>query len=144
MITTSELKNYAFTIQIPSFKKINYKGVYQPYKDLSELEQEDFIYSTVRIILKDETSHFEIKFEKHKDGRTHAHGTIYQITNEDIEQFKESVCYVLGVKSPKQKSECCFCIPILFSHGWSEYITKEEVKEDIRDFSKYLFGKLNK
>jgi len=145
MITTTELKNFAFTIQCPAFKKINYNGFYQPYMSLTSIEQEDFIYNMVRTVLKDETSHFEIKFEKHKDGRTHAHGTVYQISQEQLNDFKNSVCYIIGVKSEKQKNECCYCIPILCSYTWNNYINKEDqVENGIKDFSKYLFGKLKK
>lgn len=143
MITTEELKNYTFTIQIPAFKKIRYNDIYRPYKELSNQEQEDFIYRMVRNILRDETSHFEIKFELHKDGRTHAHGTIYELTQEQLEQFKDSVCHIIGVKSDKQKSECCYCIPILCSYTWDRYISKCEPGFEQRDFSKYLFGKIN-
>lgn len=149
MITTTELKNYAFTIQIPSFKNIQYKNIKQPYGKLQKIEQEDYIYTMVRNVLKDETNHFEIKFEEHKDKRMHAHGTVYQISQEQLNDFKESICYNIGVKSDKQKNECCFCIPILFSYGWNQYIEKGQIKEEdvditVKDFSKYLFGKLIK
>lgn len=142
MISTNELKNFAFTIQIPAFKKVSYNGVYQPFKELKPIEQEDFIYTLVRHSLSEfDNQHFEIKFEKHQDGRTHAHGTIYQLTQDQLDCFIDSVCFVIGVKSPKQKKECCFCIPILMSYDrWSMYINKDQVKE--KDYSKYLFGKI--
>lgn len=142
MISTSELKNFAFTIQVPSFKRVNYNGCFQPYKELKESEQEDFIYTLVRHSISEfENQHFEIKFEKHQDGRKHAHGTLYQLSDQQLEDFVESVCFVIGVKSPKQKRECCFCIPILMSYDrWNMYINKDVVKE--KDYSKYLFGKL--
>lgn len=138
-----ELKNYAFTIQVPSFKKVNYDGKYQVYKDLSNIQQEDYLYKLVRSSLSDnEHQHFEIKFELHKDGRTHCHGTVYQLTPNLLSEFQESVCFQIGVKSPKQKNECCFCIPILLSYGWEMYINKEQDEED--RYSKYLFkGKNN-
>lgn len=142
MISTSELKNYAFTIQVPSFKKVNYNEIYQTYKDLSSIEQEDYIYKLVRSAISDfDTEHFEIKFEKHKDGRVHSHGTLYNITEQNLEEFIDSVCFQIGVKSPKQKKECCFCIPILLSYDrWNMYINKDQPKD--KDYSQYLFGKI--
>lgn len=141
----TELKNYAFTVQCPAFKKVNYDGIYIPYKELTLQQQEDFLYRTVRnTFIDSENIHFEIKFEKHKDGRAHAHGTLYQFTPEQLDEFIDSVSFQIGVKSPKQKKEVCFCIPILCSYLWSEYIKKEDVKSQQLDFSKYLHGKLIK
>jgi len=143
----TELKNYAFTIQVPGFKKVNYDGLYVQYKDLTNEQQEDFIYRVVKnTFIDSETIHFEIKFEKHKDGRTHAHGTLYQFTGEQLSEFIDSVAFQIGVKSPKQKNEVCYCIPILCSYIWREYINKEQTKpgDDKLDFTKYLHGKLNK
>lgn len=134
-----EVKNYAFTIQVPPFKKINYDGQYIPYQDLTNDQQEDFIYRIVRnYFLDSENIHFEIKFEKHKDGRIHAHGTLYQFTAPQLEEFCDGIAFMIGVKSPKQKKEVCFCIPILCSYLWDEYINKEQKNEE-PDFSKYLF-----
>lgn len=145
MISISELKNYAFTVQIPSFKKVNINDIYKPYSEFTNEEQEDFIYKIVRHSISDfDNQHFEIKFEKHKDGRIHAHGTLYQLTENQIEDFKDSICFCIGVKSPKQKSECCYIIPILCSYVWDQYIHKEDDDSSRKDFSKYLFGKLNK
>lgn len=143
MISTNELSNFAFTIQIPSFKKVNFNDVYQPYMSLKETDQEEYIYKIVRASISDfSQQHFEIKFEKHQDGRVHAHGTLYQLKNEEIDDFVNSVCHFIGVKSPKQKRESCFCIPILFSYDrWNMYMNKEV--EKTKDYSKYLFGKLN-
>lgn len=141
-----QLKNYAFTIQIPAFKSVNYEGNYIRYKDLSNTEQEDFIYKTVRSGISElEHQHFEIKFEKHKDGRTHAHGTIYEMSDEDLNLFVDSVALLVGVKSPKQKKEVCYCIPILCSYIWDKYINKEQninvdLDEDIPEKT-YKFGK---
>lgn len=133
-----ELKNYAFTIQVPGFKRVNYEGLYIQYKELSNTQQEDFLYKLVRSALSDnEHQHFEIKFELHKDGRTHCHGTVYQLTETQLNEFKESVCFQIGVKTPKQKTDVCFCIPILFSYGWDLYCNKDQDEED--RYSKYLF-----
>lgn len=144
-MNTVELKNYAFTIQIPAFKRVNYNEVYTQYKDLTPSEQEDFIYRTVRTGISElQHQHFEIKFEKHKDGRIHAHGSIYEISSDDLELFESSVCSIIGVKSPKQKREVCYCIPILCSYIWDKYINKDQIEvkldEDIPD-NLYKFGK---
>jgi hypothetical protein len=145
MISTSELKNYAFTIQIPAFKKVNFNDIYQPYKDFSSEDQENFIYQIVRHAISDfDSQHFEIKFEKHKDGRVHAHGTLYQLSVAQIEDFTDSICFCIGIKTPKQKKECCYIIPILCSYVWDNYIKKEEEDSCRKDFSQYLFGKINK
>lgn len=134
----TELKNYAFTIQVPGFKKVSYEGQYITYKDLSNIQQEDYLYRLVRSSLSDnEHQHFEIKFELHKDGRTHCHGTVYQLTEALLNEFKESICFQIGVKTPKQKTDVCFCIPILYSLGWEMYCNKEQDEED--RYSKYLF-----
>lgn len=140
-----ELRNYAFTIQIPAFKKVRFEDQYQPYSLFDSEAQERMHYALIRNAISDfENQHFEIKFEKHKDGRVHSHGTIYQLTEEQLEDFVNSVCFCIGVKSPKQKRECCFCIPILCSYTWDSYINKEEDEGNRKDFSQYLFGKLNK
>lgn len=144
---TVELKNYAFTLQIPSFKKVKHQLKYVKYGDLKSIEQEEYLYGLVRSN-DDIIKHFEIKFELHQDGRTHAHGTIYQITEAQLNEFRQSVCFQIGIKSPKQMIDCCYCIPILFSYGWNLYCNKEQTDETIIDltdkYSKYLFkGKKN-
>lgn len=145
MISTTELKNFAFTIQIPAFKKVQYQGLYIAYRDLTETDQESFLYGLVRNAIADfDNQHFEIKFEKHKDGRKHCHGTLYQLTNNEIEEFINSISFCVGIKSPKQKQELVYCIPILCSYVWDTYINKEKDEDNRKDFSKYLFGKINK
>lgn len=145
-MNTVELKNYAFTIQIPAFKRVKFDELYQPYKEFDNDAQERMHYALIRNAISEfDNQHFEIKFEKHKDGRVHSHGTIYQITEYQLEEFVNSICYVVGVKSPKQKKEVCYCIPILCSYIWEKYINKDqkvEVKldEDIPE-NLYKFGK---
>lgn len=144
MISTSELKNYAFTIQIPSFKKVRFEDKYMPYASFDTDSQERMHYALIRNAISEfDNQHFEIKFEKHKDGRVHSHGTLYQLSEGQIEEFVDSVCFCIGVKSPKQKKECCYIIPILCSYVWDNYIKKEEEDSCRKDFSKYLFGKIN-
>jgi len=150
-----ELKNYAFTVQIPAFKKVNYDDLYLPYNTLSQHAQEDFIYKSVRSATSDLDISFEIKFEKHKDGRVHAHGTLHNITSEQLIDFKNSIGYLIGIKSQKQINDCCYCIPILCSYNqkiWNEYCNKESsgltpsdsngLAPEEKDYSKYLFGKI--
>lgn len=149
-----ELRNYAFTLQIPAFKKIKHYDNYKMFKDYSNLEQESILYEFVRIgaqSIRDwknsnENVSFDIKFEKHQDGRSHAHGVFYQICDAELQDIKKSIASLIGIKSEKQINDCCFCIPIFLSHGWNTYINKyqcnvSEPEEDTRDYSIYQFGK---
>lgn len=141
---TIELKNYAFTVQIPAFKKIKHFESYKPFKEFTQLEQESILYEFVRIGCDEICSSFDIKFEQHKDGRTHAHGVFYQISEDNLKDIKQSVGYMIGVKSEKQINDCCYCIPLFLSHGWNTYINKFQGGIEDKDYSKYLFGKLTR
>lgn len=143
-----DLKNFAFTLQIPAFKKIKHFENYKPFKDYLHSEQESILYEFIRIACSEICQSFDIKFEKHKDGRVHSHGVFYQITHDNLNDIKKSVGLLIGVKSEKQINDCCYCIPLFLSHGWNTYINKFQVTssssdEDEKDYSKYLFGKIN-
>ena len=147
-----ELKNYAFTITIPPFKRVTLLEQYAAYKDLTSDQQKDFITSIVKTACQDIIEYYEINFEYHKDLRIHAHGTIYAVSKDDLETFIDSIGSIVGVKTPKQKHTLCYCIPILKSYNeylWNNYITKDikvnaQATEGELDYSNYLFGKLNK
>lgn len=148
------IRNYAFTVQIPAFKRINYKGNYIQYKKLSSASQEDYIYSLVRTGTLELVESYEIQFEKHTDGRIHAHGSFYSLSDDAIEIIKKNIGFLVGVHTDKQINEVCYCIPILNSYNqtiWDNYTTKEQ-KDNVqanadekviieRDYSDYLFGK---
>lgn len=144
-MNTIELKNFAFTLQIPSFKKVRHFEHYKAFKDYPQLEQESILYEFVRIACSEICQTFDIKFEVHADGRKHAHGVFYQISSENLEDIKLSLAKLIGIKSEKQINDCCYCIPIFLSHGWNTYINKFQgsIVEDIeeKDYSIYQFGK---
>lgn len=149
-----ELKNYAFTIQVPPFKRvITEEGQYAVYKDLTNEQQKDYITHIVNVACHDIIKYYEMNFELHKDSRIHAHGTIYSVSTDDLESFIDSVGTLIGVKTLKQKKDLCYCIPILSSYAeycWNNYKTKDqkdnaqatEGESKSLDYSKYLFGKL--
>ena len=156
-----EKKNYAFTITIPPFKRVTLLEQYAAYKDLTTEQQKDYIRHVVSTAAYDIIEYYEINFEYHKDSRVHAHGTIYAVSNDDLETFIDSVGTLIGVKTLKQKNTLCYCIPILSSYAeycWNNYKNKDnnipligekdaqaiEGDKSILDYSKYLFGKLNK
>lgn len=139
-------KHFAFTVQIPAFKRINFDDKYVTFKSLSSLDQETFLYGLVRdvtqLMREDKPISYDIHFESHQDGRRHCHGTIYDIDSEQIDYFKKGIARVIGVKTEKQINECCFCIPQFFDKGWEAYKTKHQISEtDEIDFSIYQFGK---
>lgn len=144
-----DLKNFAFTLQIPAFKKIKHFDYYKPFKEFNSSEQESILYEFVRIGCSEICESFDIKFELHQDGRVHAHGVFYQITLDNLEDIKKSIGLLIGIKSQKQINDCCYCIPLFLSHGWTTYINKFQIPrsdtdENERDYSKYLFGKIIK
>lgn len=140
-----ELKSYAFTLQIPAFKKVRHYEKYMPYKDYTSQEQETILYETMRFSCSDvsEKISFDIKFEKHKDGRMHCHGVLHSISSSQLFEIKKNVGICIGVKTEKQINDCCFCIPLFLSHGWNTYMNKEQPKEEEIDYSEYRFGKTN-
>lgn len=134
--------SYTFTFQIPSFKKVNYNEEYKKYSSLTEDQQKDFIYN----IISSEVLITSIFYERHKDGRLHAHG--FYNSNMSKEHIQKAICLKLGIKADKQQKETFFNESCYDITAWDRYIKKDqsdEIKEiaspDAIDYAQYQFGK---
>lgn len=130
-----EKSNYAFTIQIPAFKKVyHFKyAKYATFDDDNQMQILDKLISNA--IYNYESIMYDITYERHKDGRWHAHGSIYRVDGGletwEIKQIQEHVCKNVGVKTQKQFNEVFCFVPIYAYAGWQTYIEKDLVPEEM-------------
>lgn len=137
-------KNWAFTLQIPSFKKVKYAGNQLAYKSLDFDAQKAFLKLCIDIPVErfDGENHieYEIYYEKHADGRLHAHGTFYNLTIDQIKCIQTIVCRdAVGISTLKQFDHVFNFLPIFNSIGWEKYSTKEVEPTDDDRFKEYGF-----
>ena len=117
--------DYAVTIQIPAFKKVNYNGIYKEYAKFSEEMQKelllDYLSKSLAGIQKN-----EVYFEKHKDGRYHLHTYFKHIEYDEIYKMQNHFCAEILRLRPKQFQQVFnFFTPDDF-HFWMTYCQKEQ------------------
>ena len=138
------MENYAFTLQIPRFKKVNFNGCYIPYGNLSNSNQELFMRTLLNRFIQDKfIKQYEAVSELHSDGRVHMHGTIYDLATSQHTALRECICLDIGIKQLKQQTEIFCILPIYHSLGWSKYCYKQfetdSPRSDEEKFERYLF-----
>ena len=150
------MENFGFTLQIPAFLKVCYKDIKLPYSKLSLENQESFLGSMLTDITQfpERQIPYEVNYEKHKDGRIHAHGTFGELEQSELLSMQNAFCSKLGIKKPKQQNEVFNWIPLYDYTGWKKYITKDqEINDDEgspkvncscdiwNSYNEYKFGK---
>lgn len=138
------MENYAFTFQIPRFKKVNFNSCYIPYGNLSNSNQVLFMTMILNKIIQDRfLKQYECVSELHTDGRIHMHGTIYMLSESQHQALREAVCLEIGIKALKQQIDIFCILPIYHSLGWNKYCYKQfeedSPRSDEEKFEKYLF-----
>ena len=138
--------NFAFTLMIPSFKKVNFNGAYIPYGNLSQINQLSFLKKLLEKVITDRfILQYDYVSERHQDGRIHLHGSIYGLSEGQHNSLREAVCLEIGIKQPKQQADIFCILPIYNSLGWSKYCHKQYEDEDDSPsadgerFNKYMF-----
>lgn len=120
--------DYAITIQIPPFKKVNHKGIYKQYSHFSENIQKELIQDYFKTSLGDILSN-ELYFERHQDGRFHMHTYLKSITYDDIYKVQHFFCADILKIRPKQFQQVFnFFKPDNF-HYWAMYCQKERLQD---------------
>lgn len=119
--------DYAITLAIPSFKKVNYLGKYKAYNLFPKEEQKMFItglfQTSVEFIL-DEECKSEIYIEEHADKRLHLHTYLKNVSYDTIYNIQEHLCRVLGIRPKQYQQVFNFFKPDSF-HYWMLYCQKE-------------------
>lgn len=124
-------ENFAFTLQVPSFKKVYYfqKKRFIDFDSSDQMGYLEFlIQKSIDKLDLDEGFEvtYDIVFEKHLDGRWHSHGTIFSVSLQQIQFIQSTVCKMVGVKTQKQFNEIFCFVPIYRYTGWQTYILKTE------------------
>jgi len=126
------MNNFAFTLQLPAFLKVPFGASKFTYAGLTPSQQEDVLTAGINHALEIVGYEYkrmidrEIYFEEHKDGRKHAHGTIKDLTEEDIVRVQTAFCLRFGIKKTKQMNEVFNYLPIFNACGWEKYSTKDQ------------------
>lgn len=135
--------DYAVTLQIPAFKKINYNGKYQAYHLFDGESQKNYLrYIILESYLKvvgDNAHGLLFHYERHtlcKYGRYHVHFTIPELLEHKIREIQEHICKKLGIKTLKQSMEIFYYITKR-SYGWEHYITKDSLADLESDLMNY-------
>jgi len=135
--------NYAYTLTIPSFKKVNYNDIYKKFSLFNIIEQQFILEGIITSHYTKFCEKYDIHFEEHKDGRYHAHGTFYNC--EDPSIIPMIICNSLGIKRPHQYEHYILVKIISNNEKWQEYVLKDDKQNSFqkKDYSNYKFGKRN-
>lgn len=117
--------NFAYTLQVPNFKQVNYNGKRKAFGKMTLTEQMDYLDYLKRMTEDDYLKQISITYERHKDGRYHAHGTIFNSSLPEMVQIQSSICIEVGVKTQKQFNEIFCYVPIYNMGGWDTYCKKD-------------------
>lgn len=128
--------DYAITIQIPPFKKVNYQGQYKAYKLFSAQAQKDFLKGLFELWVGfhlDTDFEADVFFEEHQDKRIHAHTYLKHITYDQIYNIQKSFCQNFGMREKQFQQVFNFFKPDNFAF-WSAYCQKSvnDLDEDLK------------
>lgn len=119
--------DYAITLAIPTFKKVNYLGKYKAYGLFPRKEQEMFIRGLLQVhcdfVLGDVFTN-EIYIEEHADKRVHLHTFLKNVSYQQIFGIQKSLCQTLGIRPKQYQQVFNFFKPDNF-HFWMLYCQKE-------------------
>lgn len=122
--------NFAFTLAIPAYKKINYLNKYQAYKLYTFDEQSEYLKTVInQICAIDNCALYDLYTEKHDDNRCHIHGVIYSVNSVTMERIQDGICSVIGIRSAKMFSRLFNYVPIYNAQGWQKYCLKDQDEE---------------
>jgi len=121
-----QTNNYAFTLIIPGGCDFGKKGA-QRYREYSNIEQERMLNDLI-VMSFEELYHrdisFDIFFEKHKDQRSHCHGTINNTTALEMSSLQRLINIHLGYSI---KNDKLFHYKREFNAPkWDKYKTKDQ------------------
>lgn len=135
VLTQQKIHNFAYTLMIPSFKKINWDGEYKPYGVYSYSSQKEYLGWLLKNVSNDdeyvEYYNFTAHFESHADGRLHAHGTFFVNRFCDIEDIRFNIMDKIRIKALKQQRDIFYYVPVYDLHGWESYATKDDIFEQM-------------
>lgn len=72
-------------------------------------------------------SHINIKMNNGELKR-HMHGTLFNMTDDSMIQFKNEVFSMLRLKVEKWQNVCLKIVPIYYGVGWNDYCIKDQEK----------------
>lgn len=134
--------DYAITLAIPSFKKVNHAGIYKAYnlftEDIQKKILTDYFITSLTFCKNEQTP--EIYFEFHKDGRVHAHTYLKNLTYDQIYEIQQYFCKDIIKIRPKQFQQVFnFFKPDNF-HYWLVYCQKSQnsLDEDLAELNKSI------
>lgn len=133
-------KDYAFTFVIPIFKKIFI--LKKKYGKLSHEEQKIYMGNLLKNNVKNYVH--EIFFEECENKSIHSHGSIFNISESEMEIIQENICKEIGLNK-KEQFDYTFSYKKIFNYNiWRQYCTKNQNnnKEDdeLKELEKELFG----
>lgn len=133
-----EKRDWAITIEIPSFKYVPCKVKYgsmigqSKYILLSKEEQEK-ILNKFKELANENNDSCDLIFENHKNGRRHCHGTIYKVTEERLKNYIAKFCATVGIRKEKQYSQIVYYKPVFNCFGWCSYCVKDIQQQEINN-----------
>lgn len=125
--------DYAVTIQIPAFKRVNYQNEYKAYKSFHNEQQKLLIRNLLLNAYNSAVSFnlqhsIKLHYESHSDGRIHAHFTLSDLHEYQIRDIQTKFCSYIGIKTLKQSFDV-FYYETKRTQGWEHYCTKETLAD---------------
>lgn len=125
---------YGFTIVIPIFKKLYEKGGIK-YENLIKEEQKAYI---LELVEKNKNGKgYELYFEEHKNKNIHSHGTIFKITDRDVEKMRIYICKSIGITKIEQMKVIFHYMKLNNYSVWKKYCLKDQ-EETIEELEKKI------
>lgn len=127
--------DWGITIEIPAFKKVNYKGVYRRYDVFCNEDQKGILAEYFLSIPGINGQTGILYYELHKDKRIHLHTYLLKRTYDEMCYIQKSFCQKLGFR-PKQYQYIFNIFRPDNFHRWMEYCKKEDFSELEQDLMK--------
>lgn len=124
--------DYAITLQIPSFKKVNYKGIYKAYSLFSVSIQKEILEEYYNTSLKVDDvmySSAELFFEEHQDGRIHCHTFFLNVSYDLIYNIQKNFCHNILKIRPKQYQQVFNFFKPDSMDKWRKYCRKFSISD---------------
>ena len=132
-------QDWAITLAIPAFKKVNYEGQYKAYNLFSKERQKMFITGLFQVSVEfilDEPCISEVFIEAHSDGRLHLHSYLKNVSYDTIYNIQKHLCNNLGIRPKQYQQVFNFFKPDNF-HYWAMYCQKEinDLEKDLNNIN---------